>query len=84
MAKLISKQDKKITEIRFDLSRSTSGTKLCSISLKKLADARESLLLIINAQNVKSTQTDLECFEVVGIWHKEDWFKPNKAFKSDS
>ncbi|WP_019029147.1 hypothetical protein [Colwellia piezophila] len=76
IAKLISQQNTNISIIRFDLSRTTSEIKKSNKKLQDLADAREVLLKKVKTKNVKSTHVHPTCHEVVGDWHKADWFIP--------
>ncbi|WP_434136854.1 hypothetical protein JQR88_25030 (plasmid) [Pseudomonas luteola] len=62
-----------IDTINFALYQSTEETKSDLASLKKLAAAREALLVKIGAVNILKIQVNSECLEVTGSWPKALW-----------
>lgn len=72
-AELIAAQNPQINRIELSIYQTTSSVKKCSVTLKKVADARETLLVTLGAVGITKVHQNPDCWEVTGVWQKAQW-----------
>ncbi|WIG78787.1 hypothetical protein KFZ67_17245 [Photobacterium damselae] len=72
-ALLLKEQNPNISQVQFSLYRARTNVQESPIELKRLRDARINLLNRINAENIEINHPRYDCYEVRGLWKKENW-----------